>query len=130
MAAETTQIEAGDWVSFPGGQLEGQRPKALCRACRAALERQAAGRGSLRGDDSARLKARTLCFQCYRADLERQRALLAAGTIDTASDARFQYQLPFEAFDAGRLELLKAERAQTRNAARGVVVPHGGRFDD
>jgi len=138
MAAEITQSQANEWVGFPGGQLEGKRPKALCPSCRVALERQAAGRAPRRGPDSAALRARTLCFQCYQADLARQRALLAAGTIDTASEARFQYQLPFEPLDAGRLELLQAERAQERHGARGlgsglgsgIVLPHAGRFDE
>src|SRR5262245_19547821 len=102
MADETTQVVANEWVSFPGGELEGQRPRVRCAACRA---RQ-------RGDA-------TLCFQCYRANLDRERALRAAGALDTASTARFQQQLPFEPVDAGRLALLKTERAHTR----GTLVP-------
>ena len=110
MAADTPQTSAHEWVTFPGGELEGRRPKALCATCRAASHR-----GAL---------PRTLCFQCYRADLDRQRALVAAGSLDTASNERFQYQLPFETLDVGRLEMLKVERA----AARGVLLPHSGRF--
>jgi hypothetical protein len=55
-----------------------------------------------------------LCFQCYRAGLDRERAIKAAGQLDTASDARFQSQLPFEPIDKPRLEMLKAERADAR----------------
>jgi hypothetical protein len=69
---------------------------------------------------------RPLCFQCYRAELERERALRAAGQLDTASEARFQTQLPFDAVDTPRLDALKAERAQARAAA----VIGAGRFVD
>ena len=62
-----------------------------------------------------------MCFQCYRADLERDRALKAAGVLDTATDARFQSQLPFEPVDRARLEMLKAERAGARvSAVQGI----------
>jgi len=58
-----------------------------------------------------------LCFQCYRAELDRERALQAAGDLDTASDARFQSQLPFEPVNRPRLEMLKAERSEARVAS-------------
>ena|SRR5436190_18285042 len=106
------QVADKDWVTFPGGELEGERPKVLCPACRAAAHQ----------DRSARTP-RTLCFQCYRAELNRQRALRAAGDLDTASDARFQSQLPFEPVDIARLETLKAARGATRKQ-------HTGGFDD
>jgi hypothetical protein len=99
-----------DWVSFPGGELEGRRPKTLCRACRDALERAASGA-------APSSRSGLLCFECYRADLERDRALRAAGELDTASDARFQGQLPFEPVNQGRLRMLKAERSDARAAA-------------
>ena len=105
------QLADKEWVTFPGGELEGERPRAVCPACRAALK---AGRSPA---------ARTLCFQCYRADLDRQRALRAAGDLDTASEARFQSQLPFEAVDVARLKTLKAARAEVR-------TQHAGGFDD
>ena len=106
------QVAEKEWVTFPGGELEGERPKALCPGCRAALK---AGRSAA--------SARTLCFQCYRADLDRQRALRAAGDLDTASEARFQSQLPFEPVNVGRLTTLKAARAEVRRQ-------HAGGFDD
>ena len=124
MTDETSQATANEWVSFPGGQLEGRRPKALCAACREALGHRAAGRVHQRAERAA--ASRPLCFQCYRADLDRLRALAAAGVLDTASAERFQYQLPFERIDTGRLALLKVQRA----AERGVLLPHGGRFVD
>ena len=111
-----TEPVADEWVSFPGGELEGKRPKALCPTCREALRRAA---GGLRGSDRAR--ARTLCFQCYRAELERERAVKAAGSLDTSSDARFQFQLPFEPLNRPRLDALKATRAEAR-AARPPYV--------
>ena len=106
------QVADKEWVTFPGGELEGERPKALCPACRAALK---AGRSPA--------AARTLCFQCYRAELDRQRALRAAGDLDTASEARFQSQLPFEAVDVARLKTLKTARAEVRRQ-------HAGGFED
>ena len=118
MADNLTQVAAHEWVSFPGGELEGQRPRALCPACREALK-AAAVRGSAEGRprSGGRLRAGgTLCFQCYRANLDRERALRAAGTINTASDARFQEQLPFEPVNEGRLAVLKQERSTTRGA--------------
>jgi hypothetical protein len=55
-----------------------------------------------------------VCFQCYRAELEREKALQAAATIETASEARFQAQLPFDPVNRPRLEALKAERLAIR----------------
>jgi hypothetical protein len=70
-----------------------------------------------------------ICFQCYRAQLERDRALRAAGQLDTASEARFQGTLPFDPVNIVRLAALKAERAERQ--ARGVpaglaTVPRPG----
>ncbi len=109
MADETTQAVAHEWVSFPGGELEGRRPRVRCAACRARRRTDA-----------------TLCFQCYRAELDRERALRAAGTLDTASEARLQQQLPFEPINEGRLAMLKVERAE----ARGSLVYGADRFAD
>lgn len=112
---QASQVPAHEWVSFPGGELEGQRPRALCPACREALKAAA-----VRPVDRRR-SGGTLCFQCYRANLDRERALREAGTIHTASDARFQEQLPFETVNEGRLAMLKVERSTTRGAVlRGV----------
>jgi hypothetical protein len=94
------------WVAFPGGELEGERPRTLCAACRAT-----AGNPSARRAHAAR---RTLCFQCYRAAIDRRRALEAAGGLDTASAERFQVQLPFEPVNRPRLEMLKVQRTSVR----------------
>jgi hypothetical protein len=128
MADNTTQVVAHEWVSFPGGELEGRRPRALCPACREALKaaavRGVTGGGVRPGD---RLRAGgTLCFQCYRANLDRERALREAGTINTASNARFQEQLPFEPVDEGRLAMLKVERT----TSRGVLLQSAAQFAD
>jgi hypothetical protein len=115
--AAAKQVFTDEWVTFPGGELEGKRPKVLCAACREALKREAATYG-LSGE--AR-RSRLLCFDCYRADLARTRALKDAGELDTASDARFQTQLPFEPVNHARLDSLKAERAHARAiASQGV----------
>ena len=114
MGHKSAEMTADEWVAFPGGELEGKRPRALCNSCRDALRRRAlAGAPASRRDASAR---RPLCFQCYRADLERQRTLLAAGRLDTSSASRFQYQLPFEPVNRVRLETLRAARADVRAA--------------
>jgi hypothetical protein len=113
------QSAAGEWVTFPGGELEGRRPKVLCGPCREGLNRAAAdgGRPFRRG---------TLCFQCYLTDLARDRALKAAGELDTASVERFQDTLPFEPVNRPRLEMLKAERV----AARAAMRQGTGQFAD
>jgi hypothetical protein len=121
MADHTSQPVADEWVSFPGGELEGRRPKVLCPACRAALKAAAAaGRVAPQGTS---VRA-ALCFQCYRAELDRERAVRGAGQLDTASDARFQTQLPFEPVNAARLAMLKAERS----SSHGVMLDGAGRF--
>jgi hypothetical protein len=96
---------SNEWVAFPGGELEGHPPKAMCPACREALS--SASKGSA-------IAPKTLCFQCYRAELTRVRSLRAAATLDTASEARFQAQLPFEPVDRPRLQMLKAQRLRAR----------------
>ena len=111
MAVAKSQVVTEEWVTFPGGELEGKRPKALCRG----LPRGAEARSGRRPGLPA--AARLLCFHCYRADLARARALKAAGELDTASEARFQTQLPFEPVNHARLDMLKAERAEARAAA-------------
>jgi hypothetical protein len=109
------QVVEGEWITFPGGELEGKRPKALCPSCREALKHE------LEGQAGRSSRSRRLCFQCYRADLDRDRALQAAGALDTASDARFQSQLPFEPVDQARLAVLKAERSEARaSAVQGI----------
>src|ERR1044072_4889437 len=45
-SAAVAQVAENDWVAFPGGELEGERPKALCPACRAALKRRTPAAGA------------------------------------------------------------------------------------
>lgn len=104
---EGPQSAGKEWVPFPGGELEGRRPKALCPACRLRLN------GAVEAG-----KQKALCFQCYRAELERERALKAAGELDTASEARFQDILPLEPVSRPRLDRLRMERAAARARAR------------
>jgi len=128
MAQENSQAVGDEWVSFPGGELEGKRPKVLCPECRELLKREASGSqsGAFASPSRPSSPSRPLCFQCYRADLERDRAIRAAGQLNTASEERFQSQLPFETVDKPRLEMLKAERTEARAAA----VIGVGRFVD
>jgi hypothetical protein len=108
----TLQTIDGEWVSFNGGELEGRRPKTLCRACRARLHRAGLDRSA------ALPKALPLCFQCYRAELEREKALKAAGQLETASETRFQFTLPFDPVNESRLQALKTVRSNERAALR------------
>jgi hypothetical protein len=107
-------VENAEWIGFPGGELEGQRPKALCPSCRGLAAAHA-------------FKPGTLCFQCYRLELERERALRAAGHLNTATEERFQTTLPFERVDAPRLERLRGERAMARAELQRSPT---GRFED
>ncbi len=59
-----------DWTPFPGGELEGARPRAQCPACRARTGRDAAAGSTSKP---------ALCFQCYRADIDRNRKLEGGG---------------------------------------------------
>ena len=120
--AVAKQVVTDEWVTFPGGELEGKRPKVLCTACREALNREAVTYGPS-GERSRRL----LCFDCYRADLARTHALQAAGELDTASEARFQSQLPFEPVNHARLGALKARRADERAAASQGIGQYADR---
>jgi len=96
----TGEVLSGEWVTFPGGELEGRRPSRLCGLCRL---RRAAG-----------AQPRAFCFTCYREEALRRRALEAAASLDTASEERFQFGLPFEPVNRARLARLKAERLESR----------------
>jgi hypothetical protein len=115
-----------DWVEFPGGELEGKRPKALCPTCREHLSRVA--RSSRRAVTRTTQKtARPICFQCYRAGLDRDKGLKAAGGLSTASEERFQCALPLEPVNRPRLEMLKGERAAARATLRAGTGPYTDR---
>jgi hypothetical protein len=107
MAVALNQPTENEWVAFPGGELEGKRPKAMCGPCRL---RRAAG-----------APPRAICFECHRADRRREEAIKAAGELEATPegiDARFQNGLPFEPVNLPRLARLKAERADARQQAR------------
>jgi hypothetical protein len=109
-SSETLQTVDTEWMTFPGGELEGKRPRVLCPPCRERLKRAVAQ--AVRPAHTVK----PICFQCYRAELARDRSLRAAGQLDTASDARFQCTLPFDPVNTVRLAALKAERAAERQA--------------
>lgn len=117
MSQAIRQLLQEEWVTFRGGELEGKRSKALCPACREQLKRAVSGEAGPR-------RSHTLCFHCYRAELERERSLRRAGELDTASVERFQSVLPLEPVNRGRLDALKAERT----ASRAAVTEGAGRF--
>jgi hypothetical protein len=119
MSHEIAQVVDDEWIRFPGDELEGKRPKAMCPACRNQLKRTAAAQ------TATAIRPRAICFQCYRAQLDGERAMKAAGELDTASSARFQFALPFEPVNKPRLAMLKAERAAaraTKQAGVGLYV--------
>ena len=68
----------------------------------------------MRNLDADVQRSRTVCFRCYRTSLDRDRAIRAAGQIDTASEARFQEALPFEPVNRPRLDMLRMEHAAAR----------------
>jgi hypothetical protein len=122
-----------EWTAFPGGELEGQRPRVLCPSCRRKLQHDVAQPFRAAGSDAGlklRVKAdaprRPLCFGCYRLELDREKAFKAAGELNTASDARFQDTLPLEPVNIQRLRALEVERAAERTAMRAGA----GRFVD
>ena len=124
---QVVDYKTDEWAKFPGGELEGKRPRRLCPSCRAALQAVAAGATATTLRPSAPAPSgKALCFQCYRADVERDRALKAAGELNTASEERFQSALPFEAVNRPRLDMLKAERG----VARTAMQQGAGRFED
>jgi len=108
MNAATDRTD-GEWLAFPGGELEARRPTARCAACRRAERPGESSRGPL-------------CFQCYRAEIDRRRALDRAAHLDTGSIERFQNSLPFEPVDTCRLEQLKSERNESRRLLQSDAV--------
>jgi len=126
-----------EWVTFPGGELEGRPPKVMCPSCRERL-RAAARRDQapvpspesrVANSDSRAPSPESrapICFQCYRVDQARERAMRAARNLHTASEARFQTTLPFEPVNRPRLDRLRAERS----AARAELKSGSGRFVD
>lgn len=73
----------------------------------------------------AEAKPAPLCFQCYRADLDRKKALAAAGQTPAASREHFQFVLPLEPINRTRLAMLKAEH-RDRGARTGVQMIRNG----
>ena len=113
--ADSQEVTEKEWVAFPGGELEGQRPKAMCPTCRKRL--LAAARIAPDGRPPAS-SLNPICFECYRVDQARERALRSARGLNTASEARFQDSLPFEPVNRARLEQLRAERSSARAALK------------
>jgi hypothetical protein len=106
-----------DWVTFPGGELEGERPNAMCTRCRErAFSANRVDSTSVFPSSLPALPDRPapLCFQCYRLELERQRRARAASELQAMSEERLQFLLPLEAVDQPRLTMLRAELAQGR----------------
>lgn len=139
--AESSEIAEIEWVTFPGGELEGQRPEAACAACRtrgAHMGEGAIGTASPQGSSRG-----PLCFQCYRAGMERARARAGLdreqpprpstrssapgeGAPHASAGDRWQWLLPFEPVNRARLEMLRAERATSRRSMQAGA----GRFVD
>src|SRR5262245_3439387 len=105
-----SQVIDKEWLSLPGGELQAPRPSVLCPACRTKLKDRLS-----KPSDTAN---RPACFACYRATIERERRLRAAGELNTASMARFQSALPFEPVNEARLSRLRSDRETSRVASR------------
>lgn len=104
---EASQAVEHEWVTLPGGELEGRRPKTLCGPCR--LRR------------AAKAPQKAICFECFRADRQREQALKAASDFAASPEAivgRFQDGLPFEPVNIARLEQLKIDRSESRRRGR------------
>ena len=134
--AEAPEATEPEWVTFPGGELEAPRPKVMCPTCRLRAFRASASQGRGRLEASERAGAQPpvptpeppapTCFQCYRVDQARERAMRTARNLHTASESRFQTTLPFEPVNRPRLDRLRAERS----AARAELKTGSGRFVD
>src|SRR3954465_14330173 len=99
MAVAANEPVDNEWVTLPGGELEGRRPKTLCGPCRV---RKAAG-----------APPRAICFECHRADRGQEAAIKAAGEFEGSPEgivSRFQDGLPFEPVNIPRHARLKAAR--------------------
>jgi hypothetical protein len=114
MGDKNSQNVADEWVSFPGGELQGRRPNNE----QANRSPHATHATLPSGGAHPTHQGGTLCFQCFRAGLVRDRAVKAAGELDTATDERFQFVLPLESIDEARLSMLKGDRALARAEAR------------
>lgn len=100
------------WGTFPGGELDGKRPKILCPACRErarnadhrpwTISRRASFLRRPRKADAAPV----ICFACYRAELE----FLRGESMAEAS--HLQGQLPLEPVNHPRLAMLKMLKAE------------------
>ena len=71
--SDVLQTPDSEWTTFPGGELEGRRPRRLCPACRAKLQRDvaqpfraASAVGALTRGATAEAQRAPLCFGCYR----------------------------------------------------------------
>ena len=118
MGSVSQQVAVDEWVSFPGGELEGLRPRVSARHAatnRSARQRRAFLSSSGRSASSV-----------IAPSLDRERALKAAGELDTASSERFQSALPFEPVNRARLAMLEVERAKSRETAHAAA----GAFTD
>ena len=145
-----------------GGAQRALEKDQVCPACREQLRQAAASKivehrsGDCRfiapfnestnrqsKTDNRKLGGSALCFQCYRAELDRERARASEGPEPKAlgvgpqrreisgapralETVRWQWLLPFEPVDKVRLERLKAERA----AARATMLLGTGRYAD
>jgi hypothetical protein len=108
-----SQVIDKEWLSLPGDELQAPRPSVLCPACRARLQANLSNASNLSNPEN-----RPACFACYRATIERERALKAAGELNTASVERFQWALPLEPVNQSRLARLQSDRETSRLASR------------
>ena len=126
--SEVAALEGVDWQPLPGGELEGRRPKVMCPSCREKLRALQRRRDKGEPPVASASGQSPLCFECYRTDLARERAVKSI--VRTLTDSRgvgapgwdeasrFQALLPFEPVNRARLDRLRAERATARAAMK------------
>jgi hypothetical protein len=96
---------------FQRGGAERQREAGLCAGCR---EREARYGFRHNGDDPAAERQRTLCFHCFRVELERRQAV--AARLARGWNAQ-QVRLPLER----TLDSLTRRRRRAQIAARRLL---------
>src|SRR4029077_6481163 len=114
-----SQVIDKEWLSLPGGELQAPRPSVLCPACRAKLQANLS--------TPSNPANRPACFACYRATIDRERALKAAGELHTSSVERFQSTLPLEPVNQSRLARLRSDRGTSRVAERAGIGKYVGK---
>ena len=88
MAAVLNQTTENEWVTLPGGELEGRRPKTLCGPCRVRKAAGAPARAicfEKSSEINAPPKPRTKAYTIIEPLIESRRSMPNAGNTTLAS---------------------------------------------